>query len=177
VRTIIDAISRLLSLIAGVAILYIMVITIADVTRRNVLDGRSIPAAVEYAEVLLVAIAYLSLAFAQRQGGHIAVGLLTDRLPTRVAASMRLVAGLFGTAILTWAMVATWQLGLQSMDRGEYRQGLIGVPIWPVRLIIPIGLGLLILQFMFNLLEQASAIWSGMTPPHKQQQSDIPPEV
>lgn len=134
-----------------------MVSTAADVTSRQV-TGSSIPGVVEYSEVLMVGLIFLGLAYAQRVGAHIGVDLVTERMPVRVAHLVRsvgLVIAIGVVAIMGWE---TLEVALRSFESREFRFGLVQVPIWPARLLIPIGLGALLLELAISLYDEVVAL-------------------
>ncbi len=61
---------------------------------------------------------------------------------------------LLGHAVLcglvAWMTVETAQAALHSFLVGEYRFGLLQMPIWPARLMIPLGLGVLFLELLVD---------------------------
>lgn len=134
-----------------------MISTAADVTARQ-LTGSSIPGVVEYSEVLMVGLIFLGLAYAQRTGAHIGVDLITERMPVRVAHLVRsvgLVIAIVVVAVMGWE---TLEVALRSFESREFRFGLVQVPIWPARLLIPIGLGALLLELAVSLYDEVVAL-------------------
>jgi TRAP-type C4-dicarboxylate transport system permease small subunit len=152
---------RFMSIVAGGALLFIMVTTAADVARRNLGDGRSIPGVIEYNEIMLVVLVFLSLANTQRTGDHISVSLVTRVLPHRVSCGVRAVGMSVATVFIAWMMYRSWQVGWQSYQRGEFRIGLAQVPIWPARLLIPFGLLFLLLQILLSIYDQLVGVVKG----------------
>lgn len=167
-RTALRGTVRFLSLLAGICLLVIMFLTFADVTRRNLLDGRSIPGAVEYNEIIIVGLVALSLANTQRTGDHIAVSLVTSRLPDRVARGVRAVGLALAAVVLAWMTYRSWQIGLRSFQTGEFRIGLAQVPVWPARLLIPFGLFFLLLQVGLTIYDELVGLFRGEEAVHDQ---------
>lgn len=145
----------LLRWISAVGIVVLMLATALDVGSR-VIAGRSIPGVIEVTEVVLVVSVYFALLTAGRDGQHIRVRLLTDRLGAftgRVARSVGLVVSLFIVSWLTWT---TASKAIDSVVSGEYRIGLAQVPIWPARVAIPIGFLFLAIFLLFLLVAQVT---------------------
>ena len=93
----------------------------------------------EIAAYLLVAVAFLGLAAAQREGSHIQVELLLGMLPEKAAAELQLVANWLGFFV---AVLFAWQAA--SFTAGEYvggalSWGLLATPQWLPQ--VPIGIG------------------------------------
>lgn len=142
--------SQAFAVIASLTIAVIMVMTVADVLRRA-LTGRSIPGTTEFSEVFLVAAAFLGLAYAMRTGAHVAVDLLLAKLPPR-AARITYAAGLsIAICVLVWMTWQTAGTALHSISVNEYRYGLIQVPVWPAKAVVPIALTALVLECVVAL--------------------------
>lgn len=149
--------STAFGVLAAVLIMAIMFSTAADVTARQV-TGSSIAGVVEYSEVLMVGLIFLGLAYAQRTGAHIGVDLVTERLPARVAHGVRSVGLVIAMVVITIMAWQTLEVALRSVQSGEYRFGLVQVPIWPARLLIPIGLTALLLELAVSLYDEVVAL-------------------
>jgi TRAP-type C4-dicarboxylate transport system permease small subunit len=151
-RRIVGVISRVLAVISAGFIMVIMVIMVADVARRY-FTGSSIAGVLEYSEVLMVAVIYLGLAFAQRKGDHIGVDIFTNRMPKRVAQIVEAAGLVVVSLALLWVTWETMQVAQQSVATREYRFGLSRVPIWPARIVIPLGISVLLLELFFDIVD------------------------
>ena len=125
--------------IAIASTVMLMTVTVVDVTMRTI-SGRGIPGAIEITEVFLVVAAYFGLMTAARDGTHIAATLVTDRLPTGAALVLRVTAGAISAATLGVMIYATAMRAITATTSGEFRFGLVSVPIWPARIAIVLGL-------------------------------------
>ncbi len=117
--------------------------------------GRPVPWVDELVGYLLVGLVMLAAADAMRRGEHIAVDLITDRLPTaaqRVMTVVALVSVAFCGIVLVVAGLETAAftklLGIRSM-------GHLNVPMHIPQLLIPVGGGLLALAAAGGLLRLA----------------------
>lgn len=142
--------SRVLAMLSAMAILVIMLLTVADVTQRWA-TGRSMAGVLEFNEILMVAVVYLGLAYTQRRDEHVSVDLLVTRLPRRARRWVEAVALLLAIMVVGLLLWATLETGLESYARREFRFGLRAVPIWPARLVIPLGLLFLSLEILRSL--------------------------
>lgn len=136
--------------IAVTGVVVIMFATCADVFRRT-LTGRSVPGVVEGSEVMLVIAVFLGLGYAQREKVHVATSVVTDRLPDAVSRTVRIAGILVAICFLLWLVYATGERAVQSTRTGEYRFGLLQVPIWPGRVAITVGLALLTAELVRDL--------------------------
>ncbi|SEK20041.1 TRAP-type mannitol/chloroaromatic compound transport system, small permease component [Blastococcus sp. DSM 46786] len=153
VRKVIHAIATTFGVIAALLIVGIMISTALDVLVRQV-TGSSIPGVVEYSEVLLAGLVFLGLAYAQRTGAHIGVDLVTERLPARVAHVVRAIGLFVAIAVLLWMTYETAIVAINSFQVGEFRFGLVPVPIWPIRIVIPLGLVALVLELALSTYDE-----------------------
>ncbi|WP_197375672.1 TRAP transporter small permease subunit [Mycolicibacterium baixiangningiae] len=128
-------VAQALSIVAGVLLLGLILLTIADVVSRNAGD-RSIVGTVDIATMLLVAIAFLGLASAEADGRHVAVELLESRLGVRT----RLVLSVVRTLLLIGlGLLLTWGLSevlVSSTARGETTNDILRLPTWPAKLVL-----------------------------------------
>lgn len=148
----VQRVTRWFAVVSASLTMIIMTLIIVDVFAR-VFTGRSVPGLLELGEVALVFLVYAGVAQAQQTNTHVAVDLLTSRLPKRVA-TVTIIAGLLvAEAVIAWAVYATWIQALSSVDIREARYGITSVPIWPARLMIPIGLFLLLFEIAIDISE------------------------
>ncbi|CAN3128886.1 TRAP transporter small permease subunit [Mycobacterium sp. smrl_JER01] len=130
-----SVIVRGLSVIAGVLLLALILLTIADVISRNARD-RSIVGTIDISTMLLVAIAFLGLANAEADGRHVAVELIESRLGvrTRLVLSVLRAALLVGLgALLTWGLT---EVLTSATARGETTNDVLRLPTWPAKLVL-----------------------------------------
>lgn len=151
-RKVFDPPARALAVLAATCLGVLMMLTVADVTRRNI-TGRALPGTVEYSELLMVALVFLGLAAAQRRKEHVAVNLLTSRLPVHVSRLVRIAGLVVVLLFIGWMTWKTGQEAHRSLSRNEVRIGLQSVQVWPARLAMPVGLAALFLQVVADVLD------------------------
>lgn len=129
---------RGLGLAAGVLLLLIMLLTVADVISRNLRD-RSIVGTVDITTMLLVATAYLGLAAAEADGRHVSVELVESRLGARA----RLVFSVLRSALFVGlGVLMTWGLTevlLSAIERGETTNDVLRLATWPAKVVVLIS--------------------------------------
>lgn len=145
-------ISRIFAVLASLTIAVIMTLTVADVLRRT-LTGSSIPGTTEFSEVFLVAAVFLGLAYAMRTGAHVAVDILITRLPLHAGRVIFTIGMVIAIGVLAWITIQTASTALHSISVNEYRYGIIRVPIWPAKAVIPVALAALILECLVTLVK------------------------
>lgn len=143
-----------LASVSALATLAIVILIVADLVARNFLSF-TIPGAAEISISLLVLMVYCGLAGAQAAKGHFNVAIL------QTAASPRVRRVLQGLSLLLLALIAgflaylTWDSAMASFARREASWGVVSVPIWPARIAVTVGFGLLSLQAAVDFLRHA----------------------
>jgi TRAP-type C4-dicarboxylate transport system permease small subunit len=150
------------AIVAGVAIVVMMLHVVADVTGRY-LFGTPISGTTEIVSgYYMVAAVFLPLAYVARTEGHIMVELFTRRMRPRPLAALESVVCLIGIAYMG---VFTWRTGAEAVRRHSGREmwetadGLL--VIWPSRWLLPIGAGLLTLYLVLRLVRNLREVASG----------------
>jgi TRAP-type transport system small permease protein len=134
-----------------------MVAVSADALLRYTAN-RPIAGTLEATELLLVFAVFLSLARTQAEGGHIAVGILTERLHGRPRALVSAVTALLGLGLFAAITWATAGMALRSWRMGEYAPGLIAFPIYPSRALVALGSLLMCVQLALELARAVAAL-------------------
>jgi len=153
-RTIAKGINRVSAGLNGVsasAVVFIMLLTCADVVMR--LFGRPIPGTYELVGYFGAMIVAFALAWTSVERGHISVELLVDRLPARPRAIVE-GAGHLASCVL-FGLIA-WQSQVYAMDlleNGEVSLTL-GIPTWPFVFSLTAGCGMLALILLLDALRQ-----------------------
>jgi TRAP-type C4-dicarboxylate transport system permease small subunit len=113
------------AVIAGIALLYMMSLTVLDIVGRS-LGLFTIVAGVEQTELMMVTLGFFGLARCLRVEGNIVVDVATSHLPKAVNAridAVWLVVTALVLALLAWLV---WNSGV-SADRSGQRSELLGL--------------------------------------------------
>ena len=144
-------ISNSLAVVSGAGIVVLMFISVIDVVLRQFFSS-GLGGAIEISEILLVAVVFLALMAGEMTNTHVRTPVLMERMSGRTASIMHLVGLIPATVFLGWATFQTALQGLHSAALGEFRFGVIFVPIWPAKLIIPIGLAALTIAVVLKVI-------------------------
>ncbi len=153
----VERVSRTLAIVSTVAL---TLVTAIDVVLRST-TNRGLPGAIEITEVVLVIAVFLGMMTASTEGMHISATLLTDRLPRVAARVTRIVGAVVSIGIAGWVLYGTALRALASLHAGEYRFGIISVPVWPARLAIVIGVAGLLFALVLHLVDLIRARETG----------------
>lgn len=137
--------SQILFVVAGAAVVLLMVITFVGVVfRRSPLAGPWLQGGFEISELLMAMIAVLAIAYTWYIGGHIRIGLFRDRRTPRNKAVLDAVASFWGVVWVAAIVWSVWQVSMSSLTSGMgtgvlgIGTGILGIPIAPFQIIFSI---------------------------------------
>ncbi|MEO1470105.1 MAG: TRAP transporter small permease [Pseudomonadota bacterium] len=143
------------ALAAGLTILIVMLVSVANILGRKFL-GIPVPGFVDWMEQAVPLIAFLAVGYCQRLGGHIRMDLLVGQLRGRALYIAEWLATLVIILLVLVLMMGAWQHFDRSFDWNAplYSRDSsidIGLPIWPVKLLVPVMLALLAARLALQL--------------------------
>jgi TRAP-type C4-dicarboxylate transport system permease small subunit len=140
---------------ASILVLVFMAVTICyDAMMRHVFSAPT-SWSLEINSFLLVYLAVMGAAEAQRHDAHIRIEFFADKLPLRAQALVGVATGLLGA---TFSFIMVWRGGTmmsQAFEYGERVSSSLGTPIGIPYAMLPIGFGLLGLQFLLDAWRSA----------------------
>jgi TRAP-type C4-dicarboxylate transport system permease small subunit len=149
----IDFLNSLSLTIAYISLLGITALTVADVILR--FFSISIGGVPEACTYLLVVLGFLGIAITQAAHGHIEVTFLSDRLPKRVKSfvqqTIRVIL-IFICLLFVWAGILKAVSAYVSDESNWF--GIHIYPVWFFRLVVPLGFGLLIVEFSNDIFRK-----------------------
>lgn len=160
VAKVLERLALTVLLIGGVGMLLSMFLGTADVVGTQVF-GRPVPGALEITESTMVLIVFGALTYGQIRRAHIRVELLYTRLPPRGRAALDILAdacALLFFGLLCWQGINEAQF---SMQIGEATDGLIRFPLYPARIILATGTGLLLVRLVLDVIVDAKRLIDG----------------
>ncbi|PIE23622.1 MAG: C4-dicarboxylate ABC transporter substrate-binding protein [Neptuniibacter caesariensis] len=138
-----------LNLAGGLAIFLLVLLATINVLGRWIFSS-PVNGYVDWVEQAMAFIAFLGIAYTQRQGGHIRMDILighlrgrwlwfTELLTTILMFLVALVL-VYGSYLHFWR---AYSIGDSSLD--------INLPTWPAKLIVPVALSILALRFALQI--------------------------
>ena len=112
------------------------------------------------------AVFFMAVAYALSRGGHVRADMFYRKWPERTQAIVELVLYVifFFPGILA-LLVAGWGYGSQSFAINEVSvNSPAGVPIWPLKMMIPVGGALMVLQGLAEVLRCVLCLREGKWP-------------
>lgn len=158
-----------LTLGAGLLILAVMLLSVVNILGRKLFD-LPVPGFVDWMVTAVPLIAFLGIAACQRGGGHIRMDILVGQLKgrglwlfelTSVVLMLALTVVLIWGSWLHFERSFDWNAPLYSRDSTID----INLPVWPVKLVVPLMLGLLALRLGLQVWAYWLALKSGEARP------------
>lgn len=115
----------------------------------------------ETVQFMFGTISILAGAYVLRYVAHVRMDLLYARLSPKGKAYLDLATApfffLFVAVVLWWG----WQFALRSFVLGEYTQSVWAPPRWPIKMMIPLGAFLILLQGIVKLIRDSMTALGG----------------
>ena len=102
--------------------------------------GWTIPDVVVLVRELMIPTIMLPLAAATANRAHIAVTFVTDRMSPGWRGRMIVLGWIVGLIAVLPLLYASWRDLSAAWSSGEFYDGLLGIPRWPMRLVFLLGL-------------------------------------
>ncbi len=143
--------SRGVSYVGMAVLVVMMLLTVADVFMRYVIN-RPILGALELTEYMMVPVVFLGLAWCAKQGGNVKVDLFTARLKPSIQTILDGVVRLFSVVVVS---VIAWQNLGESVRAWKVHKAsdMLGVPAYPFYLVLGVGCFLLCLVLLLELVQ------------------------
>ena len=150
------------SRIAAGIIMVLMFLTTADVFGRYIFNS-PIEGAFEASEVLMVGVVFLGIAYVQSMKGHVKVDVLTSWLPQKGQLALDTFGYIAGFGILVLIVWHSGALAWKAFTTNDQTYGLVQIPLWPGKSLIPIGAGLLCIRLLSDVVSNLSRLFHRAT--------------
>ena len=147
---IMSRLAGVLSAIGALAILIILVVTVADVVMNKIFNS-PFPGATEIITSMMPISVFGFLLSTQIKKRHITIDAVTVRMTAQwqtVVKSLGLGIGVYLFGLLTYLNIP---MAIHSFKIGDHTGGTIAVPLYPAKIIIPIATGLVAIQLLLEL--------------------------
>jgi C4-dicarboxylate transporter, DctQ subunit len=147
-----DTFIKVLAVFGIVSIVFMTLAIGYDVTTRYILR-QSVGWVLEVSEYLLVYLTFLGTAWVLKNEGHTTIDILVDHLQPKKQAILNVITSCIGAVIcfiLTWYGTATT---VDLYQRGLIVIEILAIPKFLTTLVIPIGCGLLFIQFIRRIIK------------------------
>ena len=123
---------------------------------------------------LFGAIFLLGAGYTLKHNGHVRIDILYSRLSKRGQAWIDLIGGLFFLLPLALLMAwLAWPVFLESWRTMEHSSDSGGLLRWPVKLLLPLGFGLLALQGVAEIIKRIGVLSGQYVMPEEKPAEDV----
>jgi C4-dicarboxylate transporter, DctQ subunit len=138
-----------LNLIAALAIFFVMLLGVAQIIGRTVFDV-TFEGYIDFIEQGSALIAFLGIAYCQRQGGHVRLDIALRLLPKRALWVIEAIGVGVALAVVGVLIESTFLNFLRAYQLGDSTMG-IRLPVWPGKLMVPVALTALWFRLLLQL--------------------------
>lgn len=160
---------RLLALLSGIAVFSLMILAVVSVGGRNAMNA-PLPGYVDWIEQIMPLIAFMGVAYTQRDGGHIRMDILVGRLKGRALWAAEFITALATLILMALLVWGSWEHFQRSFDFAAPLWSRdssidIGIPIWPAKLLAPVAFSVLCVRVVLQLWGYGRAFVLGLVEP------------
>jgi len=157
----VQAVSFRTAQIAQVILFSTMLIIVINVIIR--IPWKPLPGTVELVEMSGAILLAAAIAYTALMKGHIAVGVLVDRLPVRVQAAVEILTSAVSLLFSSFLARETFLFAMRMSQRGYTTPNLL-IPIAPAVLLVAFSFAMLALVLLLNLVKAAAVLFKGSEP-------------
>lgn len=159
----------ILALVSGLAVFSLMLLAVVSVGGRNFFN-QPLPGYVDWIEQMMPLIAFVGVAYCQREGGHIRMDILVGQLRGRALWAAEFAATAAMLILMILLVWGSWSHFDRSFDFGAplwSRDSSLDIrlPLWPAKLLAPIAFSVLSLRLALQLWGFGCALVSGTAKP------------
>ena len=146
----IDRLSKFSGYLAGLVLILIIFLTMAEVVSRYIMKNPLILCD-EFGGYSLVLITFLGLAYCWREKGHIRITFMVDMLPTKAVRIIRIFSLSLVIFYIGLSTKVGWIFLVGAFKRNIRSNSFLMTPLkWP-QMVLPIGFSLLLLIVILEL--------------------------
>ena len=149
---VIERLSKFFALLSGIMVVLMAFTASYGVIRRYVFKSPE-PYSYELSTMFLLWTFVLALAYLEKLDGHLRVDFFVALLPKIIRKFLLNIfgplMGLIFCSVLTWE---GWNVAMYSLEIGEKSMSVWAVPLFPVKIVIPIGYGLLFVVLLLKVI-------------------------
>src|SRR6056297_1901064 len=158
-------VERWLALVSGLAVFSLMILAVVSVGGRNFFN-QPLPGYVDWIEQIMPLIAFMGVAYTQRDGGHIRMDIFVGLFQGRALWLIELITTLVVLVVMVLLVWGSWAHFERSFDWNAPMWSRdssidIGLPIWPAKLLAPIAFAVLSLRLLLQVWGFGRALVTG----------------
>ncbi|MGQ9754117.1 MAG: TRAP transporter small permease subunit [Thermaceae bacterium] len=166
----IDALSEGIGRLVAWLVLIVALLSAGNALMRYALNYSS-NAYLEAQWYLFSLIFLLGGSYALKHNAHVRIDLLSNRLSPRAQAWIDLVGTFLFLLPMTLGMIwLSWPWAFNALALREASPDAGGLPRWPIKLVVPLAFGLLLLQGLSEAIKTAAFLTGLSTPPKEERE-------
>ena len=134
-------------IIASIALASILLFNFLDIV-LSYLFKLPIPGVLEGTELFLIIVIFLGFSYQQQTHGNIQMDLIVSKLSEKKQKVFDFISYLIMSAFYLLFSIQSWVGAIHSCKVLEYRSGAVSFPVYPIKIILAVGMTIL---FLFNL--------------------------
>jgi len=159
VRTI-DPVIKGMAVFSGALLLLTIVTTCYEVISRYLFNEPT-DWVMDLGIYCLIWLSFGSAAYVLREGGHIAVDVFTYHLPPRTKAVWEIITGIFTLLFGVILLYLSIPWAIHAIIDNEISAGMWRIPMWPIKISVPIGIFLLVVWQLRDLIGRLHSVPAG----------------
>jgi TRAP-type C4-dicarboxylate transport system permease small subunit len=145
---------------SGWLIICLLLLVTSDVVYRFV-SKNSIAGAYSLSELLMVGICFLSIAYTQKEKGHVAVDFFTLKLSGKPLQAVEMASSLMSIIISFLLFYRSAVEARIAVDVNLVTSGIVSWPAWPLKIIVAFGFLMLTIRIAIQVKQQVRSIIQG----------------
>ena len=150
-----------LALLSGLAVFSLMILAVCNVGGRNFFNT-PLAGYIDWIEQIIPLVAFMGIAYVQRNGDHIRMDILLRVLRGRALWGAEIITIFLMLILLVLLVWGTYSHFLRSFDFAMPNWSAdssmdINLPLWPAKLLVPIAFSVLCLRLILQLLAYGRA--------------------
>lgn len=160
---------RFFALLSGLAVFSLMFLAAYSVGGRKFFAS-PMAGYVDWIEMLMPLIAFMGIAYVQRDGGHIRMDIVIGQLKGRVLWAAELLSVILILLLIVGLIWGSWAHFDRSFDFSRplwSRDSTIdiGLPVWPSKILVPVAFSVLCLRLLIQIWAYGRALVLGLERP------------
>ena len=151
-----DRINYWMHLTAGIATVFMMLLTIGDIAGR--FFWKPISGTYEIVQMVMVPVVFFALAYAQQQGKHIEVTVITQGLSPALKGAFKTFACLLGCALFLIIGYRLFIWAVASAGLQEVTPGAVNLPVYPFKFMAAVACFPLAIRYLEDAILHFSGI-------------------
>lgn len=154
---VIDKISWIGELLTEITLVALALMIFYEVIARYVFRNPSVYT-VELSEYMMIFITFMSAGWVLQQKRHIGMTIIVDKLSTKTRSILTIITSSITMAycsVIIWKSVRTVLIAFKG---GYHSASVVNFPLWIAYIFIPVGIGILFLQYISVIYEEIGAL-------------------